>query len=382
MRVIVFSNSSFESPHIRLGLQIMASQLAERGHEVDYAAVPTHPLDWISPARRASFRNAWLRGKDRVQVSERLVEYFLRAPFSRSRGSWWHSSQLSLYSALIPAQLKERDYDVCIRDTAMSGLFADRVRAKVRVLRINDNPDGLTGHVHPMVVCHLKNQISNKHYNELWPTTDAMLGQIDGLKGSVPMVRIPNGVFLERFAASQFSERVARTALYVGTFNGWFDVELLNRAAQLLGGWRVDLYGPYKRCLRPLSARSNVTYCGPLPFDRIPETMARYRVGLIPFAGHKKMLETIDPLKANQYLAAGLGVASTSHGHLGVGLRGLARFGDNPTAFAAAVRAADLDCVANLGRCSVQNHLQSVSWSKIMDVVEDRLLRLVWSGSC
>ena len=312
-----------------------------------------------------------------MPVSERLREYFLRAPFPRSRKCWWFENQLRLYSALAPPWMKERRYDVCIRDTAMSGLFADRVQARVRILRLNDNPDGLTDYIHPMVVQHLKNQVRSRHFDEVWATTDSMSRKVQGLGDSIPTVRIPNGVFLDRFDAVEAANRSPRSAAYVGTFNHWFDIDLLNQAARLLEDWRIDLYGPYKRGLRPLLARSNVTHRGPLPFDRVPETLSRYRVGLIPFAGGKAILETLDPLKANQYLAAGLGIASTSHGHLGVGLRELARFGDDPPSFAAAVRGADQDCGALRDRDTVRAHLRRVAWSNIMDVVEDRLHRLL-----
>ena len=307
------------------------------------------------------------------------MEFFLRAPFSRSRKYWWSEKQIRLYSALAPAWMKERRYDACIRDTAMSGLFASRVHARTRILRLNDNPDGLTDHIHPMVVRNLKDQIRARHFAEIWPTTSEMLSKIGGLGSSIPAVRIPNGVFLDRFHGVRADERRALSAVYVGTFNGWFDVELLNRAAQCLEEWQIDLHGPYSRRLRPLEAQRNVTYRGPLAFDRIPETLARYRVGLIPFGGQQAILETIDPLKANQYLASGLGIASTSHGNLGIGLRQFARFGDDPVSFAAAVRDAGQDCLEGRKRNAVEAYLQGVSWSVIMDVVEDRLRQLVGS---
>ena len=379
MKVAVFSNSSFGNASIRLGLQIMASQLAERGHDVDYLPVPTHPLELLAPMRRSNCIHAWFKRGDRspVSVSARLREYSLRAPFSRSRRYWWFENQARLYSMFAPSWMKSRRYDACIRDTAMSGLFADQVRASVRVLRLNDNPDGLLDDVHPMVVRRLKHQINARHFDEVWPVSGTMLSTIEGIDTSIPAVKIPNGVFLERFGTAPARTRKTRSAVYVGTFNHWFDVDLLNRAADLLRDWRIDLHGPYKRRLRPLLARQNITYRGPLPFHRVPETLSMYRVGLIPFAGGKAILETMDPLKANQYLAAGLGIASTSHGSLRQGLHGLAHFGNDPLSFAAAIRNADRDCAVLRESDEVKRHLRRVTWSAIMDLVEDRLHRLL-----
>ena len=379
MKLIVFSNSSFSNGSVRLGLQIMASQLAERGHEVDYFALPTHPADVFSPMRRPSCIRGWLRRGDHkpVSVSGGLEEYFLRTPFSKSRRYWWLPHQIRLYSILAPTWMKERRYDVCIRDTAMSGIFSDKVQASARVLRLNDNPDGLSDDIHPMVINHLKRQITEGVFDETWPVAIEMLSKIRRLNSSIPAAVIPNGVFLERFDALPLPERRPRSAVYVGTFNHWFDVELVAAAAHLLRDWRIDLYGPYNRRLRPLLSRRNVVHRGALSFDRVPKTLSRYRVGLIPFSGEKAILETMDPLKANQYLAAGLGIASTPHGRLRRKLNGFARFGDTPASFAAAVRNADRECGLIREREEVRRHLRRVRWSAIMDMVEERLHRLI-----
>ena len=379
MKLAVFSNSSFSNGSVRLGLQIMASQLAERGHEVDYFALPTHPVDVFSPTRRSSCIRGWLRGGGHkpVSVSSGLEEYFLRTPFSKSRRYWWCPCQIRLYSILAPTWMKERWYDVCIRDTAMSGLFSNKVQASARVMRLNDNPDGLSDDIHPMVINHLKRQITEGVFDDTWPVDTEMLSRIQGLDSSIPAAVIPNGVFLERFDALPLQERRPRSAVYVGTFNHWFDVELVAAAAHLLQDWRIDLYGPYNRRLRPLLARRNVVLRGPLPFDRVPKALSQYRVGLIPFSGGKAILETMDPLKANQYLAAGLGIASTPYGSLRRKLNGFARFGDSPASFAAAVRDAGQECGLIRERKEVRLHLLRVSWSAIMDLVEQRLHRLV-----
>lgn len=379
MKLAVFSNSSFSNGSVRLGLQIMASQLAERGHEVDYFALPTHPADVFSPTRRSSCIRGWLKGGDHnpVPVSNGLEEYFLRTPFSKSRRYWWCPYQMRLYSILAPTWMKERRYDVCIRDTAMSGVFSDKVQASARVLRLNDNPDGLFDDMHPMVINHLKRQITVGAFDETWPVDTEMLSKIQGLDSSIPATAIPNGVFLERFDAFSLPERRPRSAVYVGTFNHWFDVDLVAAAAHLLQDWRIDLYGPYSRRLRPLLAQRNVVHRGALPFDRVPETLSQYRVGLIPFSGGKAILETMDPLKANQYLAAGLGIASTPYGSLRRKLNGFARFGDTPASFAAAVLSADRECGLIREREEVRRHLLRVSWSAVLDLVEERLHRLI-----
>ena len=381
MKVVVFSNSSFSNASVRLGLQIMASQLAERGHEVDYLSVPTHPLELLAPMRRSSCIHAWFKRGDRspVSVSDRLREYSLRTPFSRSRRYWWFENQTRLYSMFSPSWMNSRRYDACIRDTAMSGLFADKVQASVRVLRLNDNPDGLLDDVHPMVVRRLKHQINARHFDEVWPVSGTMLSAIEGIDTSIPAVkdsqrRVPRALRCSARAGRANSvcglRRHLQSLVRCGSPEpgGTPAPGLANRSL-----WTVQEEAPSSACatehrlLWPTALRPGAG--NPLEVSS----------GLVPFAGGKAILETMDPLKANQYLAAGLGIASTSHGSLRKALHGLAHFGDDPSSFAAATRNADRDCGVLRERDEVKRHLRRVTWSAIMDLVEDRLHCLLGS---
>ncbi len=195
MKIIAFSNPSFKASRTRVGVQIIAQLLAERGHRVDYAGVPTHPLDFMSPSRRPSFYSSWLRRGDKVPhaVCPGLHEYFLRAPWSRSRRYWHFERQLGMYTALAPDWLSTSRYDVCIRDTAMSGLFAERVHAHASVLRLNDHPHGLTGHIHPLVVERLESDIRRGRFAEIWVASPPLQDYARELAGATPITHFPNG---------------------------------------------------------------------------------------------------------------------------------------------------------------------------------------------
>lgn len=256
----------------------------------------------------------------------------------------------------------------------MSGLFADRAKARALVLRLNDHPHGLTSHVHPLVVRRLERDISGGLFEEIWAASPPLEAYARQLNPRVPIAHFPNGVLLESFEEIEESGgREPRSIAYLGAFNDWFDSDLVAATADRLSTWRFHLIGPRSRRIEALARRPNVTYCGAVRFEDVARVLSHYRVGIIPFRGSEKMLDGIDPLKAYQYLASGLGIASTPTGRLQEALAGVAHFGQDPESFAGAVVRADSDCGLLRRRPDVRELLQSVSWNRIVDSMEGRL---------
>ena len=98
-------------------------------------------------------------------------------------------------------------------------------------------------------------------------------------------------------------------------------------------------YGPNNE-RAPKGDIPNLRLCGAIPFESVPQTLSQYSVGLIPFAGDSHLLDSIDPLKGLQYMAAGLGIASTDRGLLREALGDWACYGNDPASFADAIRQA------------------------------------------
>lgn len=369
MNIIVCSNSSFITNPVRLGLQMLALELAKQGHEVDYLPTPSNPFDWVAPHRRPRWVKAWFQqhGKYGTQIHPdlHLTEYLLRSPFPRSRKFWKHPQQLHLYSAFLPQWIKEKKYDACIYDTSFSSLFRHRIKAKRFIFRLNDNPEGFTFHMHPWVVENLKQSIQNKNCHEIWATSTPLMEWAQKLNPNLPIRLIPNGVDLEAFKQPHLSSihPQSKSAIYLGAISQWFDVSLIQETANLLPDWQFNIYGPDPSKRLKHLTDSNIKICGSIPFSSVPVILRNHKVGLIPFSSNTSLLKAIDPLKAYQYLAAGLGIASTDQGNLKQQLQPIAHFGSSPETFAQAIeKAANTSLLSSSKKEKI---LQDHSWKNL-----------------
>ena len=381
MQLAVLSNASFLGISPRLGLQMIAAELAEDRHQIDYFSCPVDPLGIFSPTKRARFLRAWRpRGQDRgVAVLPRLREFCLRAPFSRDGRYWKHRAQLRLFSSLAPSWIRKKTYDAVICDTAMTHLFRRHFRARTSILRLNANPDGFTHYVHPLVVEQLKDEIRRGDFDEIWAVSPALQRWAAQLNPATPCEVIPNGVRLRDYGLTDKTvHRQEKHAVYLGTFNEWFDGELLFHTAQNLPDWQIDLYGPGGSTWRRRAHPKNIRWCGALPFERVATTLINYSVGLIPFSGNGPLLQAIDPLKLYQYLAAGLEVVTTPIGSLETLPQGAVHVAATADEFIEAVRrAGHADHRTDAAERRRRSIAEVRDWSKTALHVEARLTRLL-----
>lgn len=103
---------------------------------------------------------------------------------------------------------------------------------------------------------------------------------------------------------------------YVGSLDERLDYDLLNRLVEAHPTWTFRFVG---RRTSPeadrLARHAQVTLTGPRPPRALPDEMRAMDVGLIPFQ-RTSFTRYIYPLKANEYLAAGLPVVSTDFADL------------------------------------------------------------------
>ena len=324
---------------MRLGLQQFALEWSQLGHNVDYVCCPTHPLDFISPSRRYLWLKAWLRGGSQV-ISVNLTEYFVRSPFSRRRFWWRGKWQGSLYNLFFPSELSKKNYDLCIFDICYSALNLPRVNAERKIMRLNDNPWGFLHHMSPIVAQWFENLIKSSLVDSVWPVSTALGDWARKLNPGIPVQTLPNGVSLNSFARplpDSNPTASSQKAVYLGTFQPWFDWELMVNVANNLPDWQIDLYGPNRSLVLPINLPPNLKLSGPLSFDQVPSMLSNYEVGLLPFKPSGNFLDYFDPLKAYQYWAAGLGIAATDTGRMGDALLPWACLGSDAESFANAI---------------------------------------------
>jgi teichuronic acid biosynthesis glycosyltransferase TuaH len=161
----------------------------------------------------------------------------------------------------------------------------------------------------------------------------------------LPAAYLPNGCDAAVFAGADDAADVADVALdgpiaaFVGHINTRTDLALLEGVAD--SGVGLLLIGPRDPSFEPdrfarLSARANVAYLGPRPFEELPSYLKLVDVGLVPY-GPTEFNRWSFPLKTLEYLAAGRPVVSTSLPAIRWLDTDLVTLADTPAEFAASV---------------------------------------------
>ena len=98
---------------------------------------------------------------------------------------------------------------------------------------------------------------------------------------------------------------------FYGVIDERFDIELLDRIAQMRPNWSLVMVGPVAKIApEDLPRRPNIHYLGPKTYAQLPAYLAGWDVALMPFAMNEST-RFISPTKTPEYLAGGKPVVST-----------------------------------------------------------------------
>jgi hypothetical protein len=101
---------------------------------------------------------------------------------------------------------------------------------------------------------------------------------------------------------------------YLGVIDRWFDWTLITSLARTYPEATIELVGPiHKPAPEPLP--SNIRCLPPVPQHQVYQVMARFHVGLIPFANND-VTAYVDPVKYYEYRAMGMNVLTTRFGEM------------------------------------------------------------------
>ncbi len=253
-------------------------------------------------------------------------------------------------------------------------LYLPWVQARIKVLRLSDWPPGFAHDLHPLVISQMEAGLVNASYDETWAVSQPLTAYALKLNSKNRVLLLPNGVedAFEHVPPSQ--PRLRNSAVYIGGVGPWFDIDLLRLTALQLPHWRFDLYGAGSRELSDLPP--NIKGHGSIGRKNVPELLAKYEVGLIPFVDTDHRMAFVErPLKFYEYISAGLGVASTDLGALRSGMGELAVYGNTAIGFAEAIVEAQQQGKQRppgFGAEFVREH----AWSNVIARVENRLREL------
>lgn len=102
-----------------------------------------------------------------------------------------------------------------------------------------------------------------------------------------------------------------KVAGFFGLLSEWLDQELLVELARRVPDAAVVLIGKADVNVDRLKTVGNIHLLGPRPFGRLPDYVAHFDVGLIPFVVNE-LTVAVNPIKLREMLAAGCPVVSTA----------------------------------------------------------------------
>ena len=383
-KVIVIGTHSFIDGGCRVGSQYLAKALAACGYQVDYIATASSLLDVWGRKRHARLKRVWAQGQDTngVELHPRLTEWAFKAPFPALKLFLRWRWQLAAYNWFVPKAFRQRQYDICIVEVTPNLLYMPWVQAKMRVLRLNDWPPGFAHDLHPLVIEQMEVGLIQASFDDTWAVSRPLAAYANKLNSQNKVLFLPNGVddtFLKLGDAPIVSiDKEPNSAAYIGSLGAWFDIDLLKNTAVLLPHWHFDLYGAGSQALTHLPP--NIKGHGSIARAEVPSLLSRYEVGLIPFADTDQRMAYVErPLKFYEYIAANLGVASTSHGALRSGMGDLATYGNTASEFAEAIvdaRSQAKQRAPDFGTRFVGKH----GWGTVTREAQSRLLALCSSS--
>jgi glycosyltransferase involved in cell wall biosynthesis len=157
--------------------------------------------------------------------------------------------------------------------------------------------------------------------------------------------------------------------------NDWVDLELLAHVARRFPNGSLLLIGKATMDVSALERLPNVHLLGRKPYASLPSYCKCFDVALIPFPVSEVTLNA-NPLKAREYLAAGLPVVSTPIPEVEV--LGQCRIGATPDEFVQAIAGA----LEHPGPCAARSEcMRSESWQARLGEIENHLTALVCTNN-
>ena len=379
MRALVLGTQSFIDGGTKVGSQHLAQALAAAGWSVDYVPTLSSPVDVVGRQRHARLGRAWGHGLRRrsVSISQGLTEWSLQSMFPAHRLFLRWPWQLAAYGRRCPSPLRDVPFDACIADVAPNMLLLHQITARAKVCRLNDWPQGFARDLHPLLVGALESMVGGPDFDEVWAVSEPLVEYARALNPQGQVVHIPNGVEARLVMPATQSPvaRQPRSAVYVGGLTAWLDTGLLAQAARLLPDWTFALYAPGTPAQHGWP--DNLQWRGSVSRAELPAILQSHEVGLIPFCEADGRMRYVErPLKFYEYIAAGLGVASTDLGALRHGMGDLACYGNDARTFADAILQARAQAQARPASFA-KDFVQAHDWSARAQTMLARLEMLL-----
>lgn len=121
---------------------------------------------------------------------------------------------------------------------------------------------------------------------------------------------LPQGVDTKHFAQVQAKPSGKRILGFFGLIAEWLDFELIKNIALATPAWTLEFIGPIRYLPNSIKNIPNIKWKPPVSFSSLPQAITDWTCAWIPFEV-SDLTESVNPLKAREYLAAGLATHCT-----------------------------------------------------------------------
>ena len=157
---------------------------------------------------------------------------------------------------------------------------------------------------------------TSRSADAVFASSQALLERVRAVRGSGDGIAyLGNGVDFDHFQNGNGSQPPEKPRLgYIGALAPWVDFEAVADLAGRHPEWEIVLVGPILHGIEDqilkLTSLPNVFHLAAVSYDRLPEVLRQFNVGLIPFRLNQ-LTRGVNPNKLYEYLAAGLPVVAT-----------------------------------------------------------------------
>ena len=139
--------------------------------------------------------------------------------------------------------------------------------------------------------------------------------------GGPKVVYMPHGVEHAKFAAALAPQTVIPADIatiphpiigFYGNLHSWVDVDLIATVARNQKMWHFVLIGHPYDDMSPVESLPNVHLLGRKEHDELPAYCKAFDMGIIPYDMSGPRMESVNPVKTKEILAAGLPIVASA----------------------------------------------------------------------
>ena len=318
-KIIMAGALPYNAP-TRIGIHHYASLFAKKKWDVFFLSAQLSPLHFI-------------RGKDRIYSKEKLRLWIKGGEWYKNICSYsymtilpilpfWAPSFIVKYSLKLSFPKLSRvieknefgNADILWIENPLHCELPSLLRHKILIYRIADEIEGF-GENSPSILEKHENAVRNA--NVIITTAKSLYEKYmqKNLKGKV--LYIPNGVVFGNFNKNnlalpeEYEHIPPPRVLYTGHVASWFDQDLVIRCAENNKNLNFIIIGPATVDISKMASIKNIYILGSRKYADLPPYYTNANVGIIPFKINK-LIESVNPIKLYEYMAAGLPVVCTN----------------------------------------------------------------------